>query len=106
MIVTACNNSEYHPSGAGYALRLNIKDRNKYFKREWSSVVLSLEGQGECVVNVSNSFWKTINPCTELRKKEIGIWLIHNGKARWLKGCPPEMRMKPLGVNKFEVEFT
>jgi hypothetical protein len=34
MIVTAYNNGQHHPSGAGYGLRLSVKDRDKYFKRD------------------------------------------------------------------------
>ena len=106
MIVTAWNNSEYHTSGAGYGLSVKVKDRDKYFRKEWSSVVLLLEGQGECTVNLSESFWKDVRPCAELRKKEIGTWLRTNKKGSWEKGKPPKMEMESIGGNRFTVKST
>ncbi|HOP60567.1 MAG TPA: hypothetical protein PKZ60_04055 [Candidatus Saccharicenans sp.] len=105
MIVTAYNNGQHHSSGAGYGLRLSVKDRDKYFKRDWKEILLRLEGEeGEVLVNVSKpSFWNS--SCRELISKGIGIWLIKNGKVPWPKGCPPKMRMEHLVDNIFKLEF-
>ncbi|MBL7183887.1 MAG: hypothetical protein ISS50_05495 [Anaerolineae bacterium] len=105
MIVTAWNNGKHHPTGAGYGLKVEAKDRDRYFRKEWRNVFLKLEGEvEEVVVNVDKpSFWDPT--CRELINKEIGVWLIKNGKAPWPKGHPPKMRMVHLDANRFEVGF-
>ncbi len=105
MIVTAWNNSEHHSTGAGYGFKLNSKDRDRYFRKDWKNVFLELEGEEEgVVVNVDKpSFWSTT--CRELISKEIGIWLIKNGKAPWPKDHPPKMKMEHTDDNRFKVKF-
>ena len=84
MLVTAWNKGNYNPSGAGYGIRISKIDRDKYFKKKWKYIVLELEGKSRAIkVNTNKlSFWKD---CTELINKDIGIWLIRNGKAPWKK---------------------
>jgi len=105
MIVTAYNNGQHHPCGVGYGLRLSVKDRDKYFKKDWKEILLRLEGEeGEVLVNVSKpSFWNS--SCRELISKDIGIWLIKNGKVPWPKGCPPKMRIEHIGGKRFKIGF-
>ena len=105
MIVTAWSNGKHYPSGAGYGLRLTIADRDLYFKRTWSNVLLELEGEGTSIsVNTSKpSFWGP--ECRELISKDIGKWLIKNKKAPWTKSRPPKMLMEPIARNTFRVTF-
>jgi hypothetical protein len=104
MQVSAWNNGKHKASGAGYGFHVRVKDRN-YFKG-LSTIVLLLEGQGVCTANISKSFWKDVRPCTEIRKKEIGIWLRNNKKAPWDKYKPPKMIMEQITGNKFKVKFS
>jgi len=105
MIVTAWNNGEHHPTGAGYGFKVDIKDRDKYFRKHWKNVFLELEGEVEgVVVNVKKPSFRGIT-CRELISKDIGVWLIKNGKAPWPKGHPPKMKMEHIDDNKFKVEF-
>jgi len=105
VIVTVFNNGQHHTTGAGYGFKVSPKDRDEYFKKEWKEIILRLEGEdAEITVNVSKpSFWTP--KCRELISKDIGIWLIKNGKAPWPKGHPPKMRMEHIGDNRFKVEF-
>lgn len=105
MIVTGWNNGEHHPTGAGYGFKVDVNDRDNYFKKEWEYVILKLQGDvKEVVVNIDKpSFWS--DACRELISKEIGIWLIRNKKAPWPTGNPPKMRMEQIDDNRFEVEF-
>lgn len=50
MIVTVWNNGAYHQSSAGYGLKISISDRDQFFKREWNSVVLELEGWPQTMI--------------------------------------------------------
>jgi hypothetical protein len=96
MIVTAWNNGEHSATGAGYGLKIKVADRDKYFHREWKSVILFLEGQDQpVVVNVAKKFFWT-KTCRELISAEVGRWLIQNGFIPWLEGNPPKMILKPL----------
>lgn len=96
MIVKAWNNGQHYPTGAGYGLKIDAADRNLYFRREWKSVTLVLEGQVMPVeINIAKpSFWgKT---CRELISAEIGRWLIKNKLTPWMKKNPPKLVLEPL----------
>lgn len=101
MIVTAWNNGSHHSSGAGYGLKLQSQDRDRYLHRDWKTIILELEGYSKLVeVNIDKpSFWGPV--CRELISKHIGTWLIENNLAPWLKGNPPKLNLEPLGGNKF-----
>jgi hypothetical protein len=83
-------------TGSGYGVELSPEDRERWFKREWSSVVLHIEGGDEIEVNVSPSFWRG---CPELRHKGIGQFLVAKGLAPWKdrKRPRPRVRLEPLG---------
>ena len=106
MIITAWNNGEHNPSGAGYGLKLTITDRDLYFKRAWTNVLLELQGEKASIsVNTSKpSFWD--RECRELINKDIGKWLIKNKKAPWPEGHPPKMLMQPIAKHTFRVTLT
>lgn len=54
MIFVAWNNGQHHNSGAGYRLKISAADRDKYFRREWKSAFMLLEGQSEPIeVNIA-----------------------------------------------------
>ena len=105
MIVKAWNNGKHNPTGAGYGLKLRPADRDKYFDRQWKSVIVEIPHRSEWVeaeVNVSKkSFWNS--RCRELINKEIGRWLIAQGLAPWPKRKPPRIELEPLGGRRFGI---
>ena len=106
MKVTAWNNGKHDLNGAGYGLKIDAIDRDKYFNKEWKEVILELEGEKDVVVaNVDKrSFWDS--NCRELINIKIGQWLINNKKVPWRKGHPPKMNMEQIGENnRFKVEI-
>ena len=105
MIVKAWNNGRHHVSGSGYGIKIGYEDRRAYFIRSWVNVTLRFENvDKETTVNISKaSFWSP--SCGELISKEIGIWLINNGFARWNRGNPPELTLEPIKGNAFLLGF-
>ena len=101
MVVTAWNNGTQLKSGAGYGVKLNASDRDRFFQRDWKSIRLSLEGTSHVIeVNIAKpSFWETT--CRELISAKIGRWLIRNGLAPWPKGHPPKLFLKHIDNNHF-----
>ncbi len=101
MIVTAWNNGSYHKSGAGYGVKLDASDRDRFFQRSWKTIRLSLEGSSDVIeVNVAkSSFWGIT--CRELISIDIGRWLIGNGLAPWPKGYPPKLILENVNSNNF-----
>lgn len=101
MIVTAWNNGKQHPSGAGYGLKLDRTDRDRYFHPEWRVVIVEFEGQSQKFeINISKpSFWN--ETCRELISIEIGRWLIENKLAPWQKGKPPKLMLIHIKENRF-----
>ena len=104
MIVTAWNNGSHHTSGAGYGLKIKIKDRDMNFDSTWQSIVLDLPDK-DCPIKINinkSSFWN--NTCHELISIEIGKWLLKHKYAPWLKGKPPKFNLIPMQDNHFRLE--
>ncbi len=87
--------------GAGYGVRLCVADRDRYFKRDWKSILLEVPGQGCTSVSLSESFWTR---CSELRSAAVGRWLRASGFAPWPKGDPPALVVEHIGGDSFRVE--
>ena len=100
MIANAWNNSSHHESAAGFGLKIDAADRDRYFSKDWQNVVIGLPGGRYATVNIDkDSFW---NPdCRELIHKEIGLWLRSQGLAPWAAGKPPKLNVKPTSGNRF-----
>jgi hypothetical protein len=103
MLVTAWNNGQHHRTGAGYGFKLRVEDRDKYFKRSWSTVFVSLPGvSDEVELNIAkSSFWG--GTCRELISREFGQWLIQRGYAPWDSGVPPKFQLVPTRDNHFKL---
>ena len=101
IIGTAWNNGSPKMSGAGYGIKLNPRDRDRYFRKP--NAFLRLEGQtGDISVNTGKpSFWN--GTCRELISKDMGLWLIRNDKAPWMKGQPPKLQLEPVDERTFKV---
>ncbi len=104
MIVTGWNNgSPNNNTGAGYGIRISPEDRDKFFQRNWDTVIIRLEGDDEEVeVVLSESFWQG---CPELRSARIGMWLLTNGLAPWERNNPPKLELKFVGDGTFKLSL-
>lgn len=102
---SAWSNGKHHHSGVGYGLKIPIRDRDAYFRREWESVVLELptpEGTVAVELSISKpSFWN--RTCHELISKEVGIWLRERGLTCWPKRLPPKLIVTAVGERRFRV---
>jgi len=102
MKVVGCyNGSPNNRTGGGYGIRLTHEDRDRYFRRAWHFVTIELEEGNIIEVNLSKSFWRC---CPELRKAEIGKWMLEHRLVPWQKGDPPKMEMVHIRGNRFKVE--
>lgn len=88
-------------SGGGYGVSVSTVDRDRYFRQEWTEVVVRI-GRGEVSVKLSPAFWRR---CSELRAKEIGRYLLDAGLAPWPKGYPPVLELVPLAENSFTLRL-
>ena len=100
MIVTGWNNGKHNNiTGGGYGIEIDPEDRDKYFRRTWTSVVIELDNEDVVGVTVSPSFWRG---CPELRRKEIGKWMLDHRLAPW-KGKRPRSRLELVGHRRFRL---
>jgi len=101
MIVTAWNNGKKLKSGGGFGIKVAIIDRDRYFRREWRTVILELEGEdGTVEINIDKpSFWD--GTCRELISARIGKWLIKNKLAPWVRGNPPMLILTQIEGRQF-----
>jgi hypothetical protein len=104
MVVTAWNNGAHSRNGNGYGFRLHPADRDTFFNKEWTSIVLEVEGQGDAVeVKIDDAGLWAETPGT-IPCAEVGRWLRHNGLAPWSRGNPPVFLLEPVQDNRFRVE--
>jgi hypothetical protein len=104
MIVTAWNNGAHSRNGSGYGFKVNITDRDAFFKREWTSINIEFEGDFQPIEIPINpeKFWsETVH---ELSSIGIGRWLHHNGLAPWPLGNPTKFTLEPIEGNRFRAE--
>jgi hypothetical protein len=100
MQVTAWNNGKHCRSGAGYGLKLASVDRDRHFKKSWTSVVVTLPNGTTATINTDKkSFWN--ETCRELISKDIGVWLVAKKLAPWPDRAPPRFELKPIGERRF-----
>lgn len=99
MIVSGWNNGKpNNRSGGGYGIKIRRKDRDDRFQRTWPSVIVETENGEVLDIVPSSSFWSN---CPELRRKEIGRWMVEQGLALWPKGKPPKFQLEPIGDRRF-----
>lgn len=107
MIWTAWHNAGHDILSGGYGFRISASDRDKYFRREWSSVTIALPKADRYLLASANvdkeSFWRD---CRELISNEIGSWMIEQGLAPWPKGAPPKFNVRIAGDAAFGIEPT
>src|SRR4051794_25223162 len=107
MIWTGWNNGKHLSSGAGYGFQIDPQDREQYFSRAWSEVLIELprkSGPLQVQANVAKqSFW---NRCPELIAKDIGQWLLTEGHAPWPGGHRPKFEVDQVKPGHFRVRRT
>ena len=106
MEVTAWSNGAYHTSGAGYGLKVDTLDRDRYFSCSWPTIILELPWQTDPVeVNIAKaSLWS--NTCRELISRDIGKWLIDHKYAPWGRGRPPKYQLRKVVERHFKLSTT
>jgi hypothetical protein len=103
MHVTAWNNGQHYRTGAGYGFKLRADDRDRHFKKTWTTVFVALPGVAEEVeFNINkSSFWG--GTCRELINRVFGQWLIQRGYAPWSSGAPPKFDLVLVRANHFKL---
>lgn len=100
MKVKTWNNGDFNKSGVGYGIRIPRSMIEKFFNKDWDSVIIYIDDI-EVKVKISNTFWTT---CNEFRSKEIEKYLIKNGLDKWEKGKPHQLNLNTCGNKEFRLE--
>jgi hypothetical protein len=105
MIVSAWNNGAHNRNGTGYGFKVNLPDRDQYFKKDWEKIVIEIEDGKETFEIAINKtqFWG--EEPYPLISKEIGKWLRNHGLAPWPHGKPPVFALDPVSDNQFSVNL-
>ena len=81
-------------------VRVGRRFTEQFFPKDWDVVLIEIEDE-TFPVKLTKTFWKT---CPELRSHANGEWMRKKGLAPWPEGRPPEMRLTPMGRNRFRLE--
>ena len=88
-------------NGSGsYGFRIGVRNRDRYFSRDWDEIDLELGGE-HYRVRITSGFWRA---CPEVRDSAIKDWLREHRTLEWPRGQPPKIEMVPMGGNRFRVE--
>jgi hypothetical protein len=82
-------------------IRVGLENVERFFDKDWDVVLIKTESV-TIPVKITRTFWTT---CPELRSPAIGIWMRKKGLPPWPKGRPPEMRLTPIGSNRFQLDL-
>ena len=85
--------------GAVYGIRVGKANASRFFPRGCARVEVDLDGDTQSF-RLSETFWTT---CPEIRGAPIEQWLRAHGLAPWQSRRPPEVRLVPLGGNRFRL---
>jgi hypothetical protein len=87
--------SAWHDGDSTFGIRVGKQNRDRYFKKSWTSIQVSMDGQIYSFA-LTNGFW---HKCPEFRDKVIKKWLQQHYLIPWEKGHPPKMHLIPLSDN-------
>jgi hypothetical protein len=104
MIVTAWNNGAHSRNGSGYGFRVHPDDRDAHFQKEWTGIVLEIEGEAAPVEAALDAGKMWGEAPYYILSAPLGRWLRRNGLAPWTRGNPTVFVLEPLGENRFKVE--
>lgn len=92
-------------TGSGYGIRISYEDREKFFDPDWGNVFLELPNGIIIQPNFTPAAKKDKDnkPCIELRKKEIGKWMLDNNYAPWPYRKPPHFKLEYVGKKHFKL---
>lgn len=79
----------------GYGLRVRRADRERFFRRRWRTVDVTIPGHGVVTMNVTPSFWTT---CPEIRSA-----VIRQLAPGWRHGAPHTFGLVPIGQAAFRL---
>jgi hypothetical protein len=81
-------------------VRVGRENVERFFDKGWNVVLVQIDSD-TIAVKIRGTLWRT---CPELRSPAIGAWMKKKGLVPWLKGRPPEMRLTPMGGNRFRLD--
>jgi hypothetical protein len=99
------HNGSPKPTGAGYGVKIPLKDRKRLFIGCGERLKVYLEGRDEPVeVNIAKkSFWTPT--CGELIHVEIGKWMIERGVAEWPPRKPHRLCLRKRADGGFDLSL-
>ncbi|TPD69761.1 hypothetical protein [Flavobacterium microcysteis] len=95
-IVKTWNNGNKNSSGAGYGIRIGIKNFDDL--KDWEEIIVDTNS----IKRTSQNFTKK---CPEIRNIIIGKFLLKNDLSNWKYGKPFKLKLCKVGENKFELKI-
>lgn len=103
MQASAYKKCKSHEIGDSYGIRIHLKDRDKYFKKEWKQIEVEIDGI-TYIFSLTVGFW---NKCPEFREHTnlpvIRQWLQKYKTLQWERNKPPQVKLVYLGSRKFRL---
>lgn len=95
-VVKTWNNGNKNSSGAGYGIRISIKDFDDL--KDWEEIIID----NDSIKRINHKLTKK---CPEIRSKIIGKFLIKNALNIWKYREPFELKLYKIEENKYELKI-
>lgn len=96
-IVSTWSNGKPTKKGSGLGIRIEKKDRDKYFDNSFHEIVLTMDLK-TYNIKITDGFWKN---CPELRDKAIGLFLIKYNIHEWISGKTNKLILEKIDNKSF-----
>jgi hypothetical protein len=100
MKVTAWKGGRFENPSIAYGIRIGERNRDRHFRREWTTVTVEIDGGSTTEVELSGGFWRA---CPEIRHPAFRAWLSASDLIPWPAGRPPVFKLIPVSGNRFRL---
>jgi hypothetical protein len=94
--------SAWSNGGDTFGIRVGIRNRDLYFDRSWTEIVVEIDGQYHRF-DLKPSFWNKYPELRDSGGTAIRNWLQQHFTLDWPNGEPPRFQLLPLGEGRFRL---
>jgi hypothetical protein len=94
--------SAWNNGTTSYGIRVGSVNRDQFFERDWTEIEVEVDGTFYPFA-LRESFWRD---CPEFRDRDSRVirnWLERHHSLDWPTGNPPQVKLLPLGGNRFRL---
>ena len=101
MEVKAWKSGLFSKRSVTYGIRIGAENRDRHFRREWTSIAIQTDDGSAVEVPLTAGFWRH---CPEMRHAFFGDWFTNHRLVPWPPGRPPTFDLEFISGNRFTLK--